>query len=104
MEKSHGPHRNPKLLESDSNYANYCPLDLCTAIREKYGDLVIIKSWPALTQRIHESNLCGVGEQKNRSSTKCHGCGSEYHLKFNFPKSSPSYQHEGRGADKTQET
>ena len=80
MENPHGPHHNPKLLESASNYAKYSPLEVCTIIHEQYGDLFTDKAWPALTEHIPESNLGGVGEQQERNGMKCHSCSSEYHL------------------------
>ena len=86
MEKSHGTYRNPKLLESVSDYSKYGPLGLCTTIREQYGDLITIKVWSILTEFIPKSNLGDVGEHKNRNSMKCSACGSEYHLKFKLPK------------------
>ena len=75
-------------------------------MRGKYSDLVTIKAWPALSEHTTERNLSDIGEQKNRNGMECHGCSSEYHLKFGFPKSqeSPSDQQEGIGTGKTQKT
>ena len=73
-------------------------------MHEQYSNLVTIKAWTTLAERIPESNLDDVGEQKNRNVMKCHSCGSEYHLKFNCPKLFLSDQQEGSGAGKTQET
>ena len=33
LEKCHGPHRDPKLLESATDCENYGPLALCVAMR-----------------------------------------------------------------------
>jgi len=60
MEKSHGPHCNPKLLVSASNYVKYDLLGLRNAMVEQYSDLVTIKAWPALIEFISEGNLGGV--------------------------------------------
>jgi len=48
IEKAHGPHRDPKLLEKDPLYVKYGPLGVCVNMREKYSDLVTINNWPAL--------------------------------------------------------
>jgi len=34
LERGHGPHRDPKLLDKDTNYNKYGPLGLCVAMRE----------------------------------------------------------------------
>ena len=43
MEKAHGPHRDPKLLESSPDYKEYGPLGVCVKMREAYSDLVTTK-------------------------------------------------------------
>ena len=91
MEKDHGPHRDPKLLENETSYTKYGPLGLCVVIRERYSDLVTTGQWPALAEKIPNptSNLgaANVNEsQKNANGMKCHIYGSEFHLRANYPK------------------
>ena len=97
MEKAHGPHRDPTLLERTSGYTLYGPLGICVSMRESYSDLVSTKQWPALTATIPSSNLGYVqdksgseGKHKNPNGMKCHICGSEYHLKFKCPDKPPT--------------
>jgi len=84
IEKAHGPHRDPKLLEKDPLYVKYGPLGVCVNMREKYSDLVTINNWPALSAVIPQANLGEVpqnmsessGARKNPSGFKCHECDS----------------------------
>jgi len=93
IEKAHGPHRDPKLLEKDPLYVKYGPLGLCVDMREKYSDLVTINNWPALSAVIPQANLGEVpqnvsessGGRKNPNGFKCHECDLEYHLRNNCP-------------------
>ena len=55
MEKSHGPHEDPKLLESNKDYTKLGPLAVCKEIREVYADQVRMKVWTALATKIPES-------------------------------------------------
>ena len=89
LEKDHGPHRDPKLLEASANYSTYGPLGLCVAMRENYSDLVTVSQWPALATTLPASNLGEIKlpdiPKKNFNDMKCHICGSEFHLKANCP-------------------
>ena len=93
MEKSYGPHRDPKLFESDPDYNKFRPLSICVEIRERYSDLVVIEDWPALSERVLEGNMGVYTEHLNKNCRKknqneycCHHSGSGYHLKPNCPK------------------
>jgi len=55
MEKSHGTHRDPNLLEKDPVYVKYSSLRVCVDMREKYSDLVTINNWPVLSAVIPEA-------------------------------------------------
>ena len=65
-------------------------------MHETYSDLVTISKWPALATKIPAANLSAATEdepcdttsppRKNRNGTKCHICGSEYHLRANCPE------------------
>lgn len=57
MKNAHGPHRDPKLLESSSDYVEYGPLGTCVKMREYYSDLVTTKQWPALAETIPSANF-----------------------------------------------
>jgi len=93
IEKAHGPHRDPKLLEKDPLYVKYDPLGVCVDMREKYSDLVTINNWPALSTVIPQASLGEVpqnvsessGARKNSNGFNCHECDSEYHLRNNCP-------------------
>ena len=89
LEKDHGPHRDPKLLEASANYSTYGPLGLCVAMRENYSDLVTVSQWPALATTLPASNLGEIKlpdiPKKNFKDMKCHICGSEFHLKADCP-------------------
>ena len=97
MEKRHGPHRDPKLLENDPEYPKYGPLEICVAMRVNYSELVTTDQWPALKQSVPAGNLGVIPEQpsaviepkKNHNSMKCHICGSEYHFKAQCPTLKP---------------
>ena len=86
MEKEHGPHRDPKLLERSANYKEYGPLGVCVKMREAYSDLVTTKQWPALAASIPAANLGSVTEddrdpRKNSNGRKYFYCGSVFHLR-----------------------
>jgi len=89
IEKAHGPHRDPNLLEKDPLYVKCGPLGVCVNMREKYSDLVTINNWPALSAVIPQANLGEVPQNISESSDpngfKCHECDSEYHLRNNCP-------------------
>ena len=70
IDKAHGPHRNPKLLESLPNYSNFEPIGVYIHMREQYGEQVNIKSWPALTTTIPQGNLGNFQEGSGRSPRK----------------------------------
>lgn len=57
LEKAHGPHQDPKLLETSDDYSTYGPLGLCVVMRENYSDLVTVSQWPALVTTLPASNL-----------------------------------------------
>jgi len=57
MEKAHGPHRDPKLLEHTPGYKLYGPLGICVSMRESYLDLISTKQWSALIATLPSSNL-----------------------------------------------
>ena len=104
MEKSHGPHRDPKLLEKVSGYSKYGPLGVCKEMREQYADQVRLKTWPALAPSIPTANLGTFHDSLSRDSAKknpngyrCHICGSEYHLKWNCPKATSSPESDSLG-------
>jgi len=61
MEKSHGSHKDPKLLESNTAYTKLGPLAVCKEMRQVYADQVHMKVWPTLATKIPEVNL---GESK----------------------------------------
>ena len=69
MEKLHGPHRDPKILEKDASYVKYGPLGICIDMREKYSDLVTINNWPALSAAILQGNLGEVNSNKESTET-----------------------------------
>ena len=86
MEKEHGPHRDPKLLERSADYKEYGPLGGCVKMREAYFDLVTAKQWPALAATIPAANLGSVteddgGPRKNANGRKYFYCGSVFHLR-----------------------
>jgi len=93
IEKAHGPHRDPKLLEKDPLYVKYGTIGVCMNMREKHSDLVTINNWPALSAVTPQANLGEVpqnvselsGARKNPNGFKCHECDTEYHLRNNCP-------------------
>ena len=105
MEKRHGPHRDPKLLENDPEYPKYGPLGICVTMRENYSELVTTDQWPALKQSVPAGNLGAVPEQpsaviepkKNHNGMKCHICGSEYHFKAQCTTLKPPFTINDKG-------
>ena len=57
MEKAHGPHCDPKLLEKATGYDKYAPLGVCKEMQEQYANQVRLKAWPALATSIPTANL-----------------------------------------------
>ena len=112
MERKHGPHKNPKLLESDPSYPTAGPVGVCTSMREFYGELVKMKAWPALLSTIPSGNLASTGSsddtvltastgrsdtssispRKNFGGMRCHYCDSDEHFKKDCAKFKQSQQ------------
>ena len=105
MEKSHGPHRDPKGLELSTDYKEYGPLGLCVKMRELYSNLVTTKQQPAVSATIPEGNLgsattnSDTSPRKNSNGRTCHDVESEYQFKGHpdCPKYKPSYDITGGG-------
>lgn len=43
IEKSHGPHRDPKKLTTNPNYSKYGPLGGCKEMQEQYADQCVVR-------------------------------------------------------------
>ena len=110
MEKVHGPHRDPKMLECDPGYVKYGPLGVCIGMREKYLDLVTINNLLALSAVVTESNLGAVGPQmppdwsdkngrENPNGYQCHEYNSKYHLRNICPVKKKKVAERERGGD-----
>ena len=98
MEKVHGPHKDPKLLECAADYNKLGPLWACREMRDQYVDQMCLKVWPALAAKIPEENVNNTkqleeeadtkytGRKKNTNVYRCRICGSEYPLMEDCPK------------------
>ena len=70
MEKAHGPHRNPKLLESLPNYSKFGPIGVCIHMRDQYGKEFKIKSWISLVSTTPQVNIGNVQKSSGKESQK----------------------------------
>ena len=87
MEKAHGPHRDPNVLEKAANYKEYGSLGICVKMRESYSNLVTTKPGLALAAIIPAAIIRSVTgnktyrARKNPIGMKYHDCDSDYHFK-----------------------
>ena len=56
MERDIGPLRDPKSIESHTQYAKFGPIGLCALLQKEYGDLKQTNEWPALVTSLPQSN------------------------------------------------
>jgi hypothetical protein len=86
MERSHGPHKDPKLLETHPLYSEYGPVGVCNIMQREYALLVQQKDWPALRDSIPEGNFTPQdGVRKNPHGMLCHICQDDTHFANTCP-------------------
>ena len=73
MEIAHGCLRDPKLLESASDYKTHGPIPLCSSLQREYGELKKTNEWPALSSTLPEGNY-------TPGPRRCFRCNSPNHL------------------------
>ena len=78
MEIAHGCLRDPKLLESASDYKTHGPIPLCSSLQREYGELKKTNEWPALSSTLPEGNY-------SSSPRRCFRCNSPDHLMPDCP-------------------
>ena len=90
MERAHGPHKDPKLLELDPLYTDYGPVAVCDIMQREYALLVQLKDWPALRPIIPEGNYSSSfgNSGPNPHGLLCHVCQSPDHFANNCPNRS----------------
>ena len=77
MEDEHGRLRDPKLLESHSDYPVFGPIGVCAFLQKEYGTLVKRHAWPALVAKIPvpQGNYTPGGNNRDKKQSiqrKCY--------------------------------
>jgi hypothetical protein len=89
MEREHGPHKDPKLLERHPSYTEYGPVGVCNIMQREYGLLVQLKDWPALCPTVPEGNYTPSNPgERNPHGMRCRRCNSEFHFARECPENS----------------
>jgi hypothetical protein len=101
MERAHGPHKDPKLLEQHPSYSEYGPVGICDIMQREYALLVQQKDWPALTPIIPEGNFTPQDNvRRNPHGMLCHICQDDTHFANTCPhRSTGGGKQSGRGSN-----